>query len=93
MGGGGQGQGQKRSLTAPPTARIVWPAAALQSGSRTASVMNNIQNEILDKMKNPRFVDLIQKEISEDNELKELKVEKASLPSIKPAFSKLIHSS
>ena len=60
---------------------------------KARSLSSSKTNEILDKLKNSSFVSLIQKEMNKDNELKELKVEKASLPSIKPALSKLIHSS
>ena len=56
------------------------------------SLSSSETNKILDKMKSPGFVDWIQKEIRKDQELKELKVEKASTPSIKPVLSKLDYS-
>ena len=55
------------------------------------SLSSSQKNEVLDKMKDSSFITLIQKEISEDKELKELKVKNSSQPSIKPVLSKLTY--
>ena len=56
------------------------------------SLSSSQKNEVLDKMKDSSFISLIQKEINEDKELKELKVKNSSQPSIKPVLSKLTYS-